>query len=101
MNLIKGATKVVSQETAYTGESDNFEYNITAITGNGQVTQTNGTAKRKIADSAQPDANVGTFGKWGQGQLNIQFNVSLTTEEQIELVTAYNEIVESINASAE
>ena len=93
MNLTKGEPKVISQEVPYTGSSDHFDIEVKTQDSNGQVQQINGSASKKYETSP---VVVSTFNKWIVGQINVQFNDDLTSDEQAELLTAYNDIISQL-----
>ena len=93
MNLTKGEPKVISQEVPYTGSSDHFDIEVKTQDQNGQVQQINGSASKK--HETNPIV-VSTFNKWIVGQINVQFNDDLTSDEQAELLTAYNYIISQL-----
>jgi len=97
MELTKKTTKVTSQEVTYEAKTTNFVIAVIArISNETLVNGIEGNAKRKTATDAMPNL-TSTFNKYGAGQLNAQFAADLTTEEQIELLEAYNEITETLN----
>lgn len=93
MNLTKGEPKVISQEVPYTGSSDHFDIEVKTQDSNGQVQQINGSASKKTDSSP---VVVSTFNKWIVGQINVQFNDDLTSDEQAELLAAYNDIISQL-----
>jgi len=100
MKLQKKSSKVTSQEVTYEATTTNFVIAVIARIGNENILQNvEGTAKRKSATDAMPNLNS-TFNKYGVGQLSTQFPADLATEEQIELLQAYNDIITTLNAPA-
>ena len=95
MNLTKGEPKVISQEVPYTGSSDHFGIEVKTQDSNGQVQQINGSASKKT-DLSASKLVVSTFSKWIVGQINVQFNDDLTSDEQAELLEAYNDIISQL-----
>ena len=95
MNLTKGEPKVISQEVPYTGSSDHFDIEVKTQDSNGKVQQINGSASKKT-DLSTNKLVVSTFNKWIVGQINVQFNDDLTSDEQAELLEAYNDIISQL-----
>lgn len=84
MEIQKTNSEVVAERVSYTSTSENFAYEIINVKGNGQ-NQTTVTAKKG-------DVQAATMNSWGNSQSNINFNVELTLEEEIELITSFEEI---------
>ena len=89
MEIVKINTETVSEKITYSSTSENFNYEVSHTTGTGP-SQTNIIAKKN-------DVVVANFNDWGNAQSNINFQIELSKDEKIELISSFEEIKESLN----
>ena len=89
MTLTLISTDILQKKDNYEKESENFKYVIAHITGNG-TNELRGSVFRD-------DRSVATVSKFNESQSNFVTEVQLTTEEKIEIISAFDGIIAELN----